>query len=108
VKLSYGFLRRLEEEGCNVNIGADINDILYLDEREREIKEKMEEDALKKSRKPRPRDIIDIEELKNRQLKKYFEYLKEQQNKKDNDTLSVQCDKVKSSQYEYEVGTGID
>ncbi len=66
IKLSFGFLRRLEEEGYNVNIGTDINDILFLDEREREIKEKMEEEALKKSRKPRPRDIIDFEEIKNR------------------------------------------
>jgi hypothetical protein len=77
IKQSFCFLRRLEEEGKNVNIGNEINDILYMDEKEREMKEKMEEEHLKKSRKPRPRDIIDYEELRNRKLKKYFEYLKE-------------------------------
>jgi hypothetical protein len=66
VKLAFGFLRRLEEEGYNVNIGAEINDILFLEEKEREIKQKMEEDHAKKSRKPRPRDMVDFEDLKNR------------------------------------------
>ena len=59
-------MRRLEEEGQAVNISNEINDILYLDEKEREIKERIEEEQLKKSRKPRPRDILDFEEIRTR------------------------------------------
>jgi hypothetical protein len=59
-------LRRLEEEGQAVNISNEINDILYLDEKEREIKERIEEEQLKKSRKPRPSDILDFEEIRTR------------------------------------------
>lgn len=34
IKLSYGFLKRLEEDGQDVKIGSEINDILFLDEKE--------------------------------------------------------------------------
>jgi hypothetical protein len=64
IMLEYGFLKRLEEEGKNVKIGAEINDILFLDERDREIKERLEEEHLRKAKKPRPRDIVDFEEIK--------------------------------------------
>ena len=37
-----------------------------------------EEELIKKSRKPRPRDVIDVEDLRNRHLKKYFGQIKEQ------------------------------
>ena len=64
IKLNYGFLRRLKEEGQNVNIGQEINDILYLDEKERATKERLEAEHRKKMKKPRPRDVVDFEELK--------------------------------------------
>lgn len=64
IKLTYGFLRRLEEEGQNVKIGSEINDILFLDEKEKAFKDKLEEDHKKKQRKPRPRDVVDFDELK--------------------------------------------
>ena len=64
IMLEYGFLKRLEEEGKNVKIGTEINDILFLDERDREIKERLEEEHLRKAKKPRPRDIVDFEEIK--------------------------------------------
>jgi len=64
IKLSYGFLRRLEEEGQQVKISADINDILYLDEKEQAFKERLEEEHKKKLKKPRPREIIDFDLIK--------------------------------------------
>ncbi len=60
IKLTYGFLRRLEEEGKNVKIGNEISDLLFLEEKDNENKERLEEENAKKSRKPRPRDVVDF------------------------------------------------
>ncbi len=51
-----------------MKMSQDINEILFIEEKERELKEKMDEEELKKSRKPRPRDIIDFEEIRRKQL----------------------------------------
>ena len=60
IKLTYGFLRRLEEEGKNVKIGSEISDLLFLEEKDKENKERLEEENAKKSKKPRPRDVVDF------------------------------------------------
>lgn len=64
IKLTYGFLRRLEEEGKNVKIGSEISDLLFLEEKDKENKERLEEKDAKKSRKPRPRDVVDFQQIK--------------------------------------------
>lgn len=64
IKLTYGFLRRLEEEGKNVKIGSEINDILFFEEKTKENKERLEEENAKKLKKPRPRDVVDFDFLK--------------------------------------------
>lgn len=42
----------------------EINDILFMEERELEKKEREMEEFKKKIRKPRPRDVVDFESLK--------------------------------------------
>jgi hypothetical protein len=64
IKLTYGFLRRLEEEGKNVKIGSEINDILFFEEKTQENKDRLEEENAKKSKKPRPRDVVDFDVIK--------------------------------------------
>lgn len=107
VKQAFGFLRRLEEEGKNVKMSQDINDILFIEEKEREIKEKIVQDQLKKSKKPRPRDVIDFEEMRRRQLQKYFEHIKEQLDKKDSESMTLTGDRFKSIHFDQDAGTGI-
>ena len=81
IKLSYGFLRRLEEEGQNVKIGQDINDILFLDEREKATKERLEEEHKRKLKKPRPRDVVDFDTLKRNQMQKEYDRLESKYNR---------------------------
>lgn len=64
VKLAYGFLKRLEVDGQNVQIGSEINDVLFLEERSKAVKERLEEEHKKKAKKPRPRDVVDFEHVK--------------------------------------------
>ena len=79
IKLTYGFLRRLEEEGKNVKIGQEINDILFMEEKEKAIKERLEEEQKRKMKKPRPREIVDFDDLKRRQMQnQYMESLRQQ------------------------------
>jgi hypothetical protein len=47
-----------------VKIGQEINDILFLEEKERENKERLEEENAKKSKKPRPRDVVDFDTIR--------------------------------------------
>jgi hypothetical protein len=72
-KNSLGFLKRLEEEGHNVKINAELNEILFLDDEKRAAIEKLEEENQKKSRKPRPRDIFDYEGVKRLNVRKELE-----------------------------------
>ena len=60
LKQSYGFLKRLGEEGQNVKIGSEINEILFLDDEKQKTIELQEEDNQKKLRKPRPRDVVNF------------------------------------------------
>jgi hypothetical protein len=64
VRNSLGFLKRLEEEGQNVKISEELNGILNMDDEKRAIIEKLEEENSKKSKKPRPRDLYDFDELR--------------------------------------------
>lgn len=41
----------------------DLGEILFLEDREKEKKEKMMEEYKKKTRKPRPRDYIDFDKI---------------------------------------------
>jgi hypothetical protein len=54
-----------------------------LDEKEKVVKERLEEEHKKKQRKPRPRDVIDIEELRHQQYiadeRRYYHNLKLEQ-----------------------------
>lgn len=118
IMLEYGFLKRLEEEGKNVKIGTEINDILFLDERDREIKERLEEEHLRKAKKPRPRDIVDFEEIKRNHAQKEYERLsrayasgEKNQFGDEGNTFSQQTAMIgeafKSLPREMDIGTGL-
>lgn len=44
-----------------MKIGSEISDLLFLEEKDKENKERLEEKDAKKSRKPRPRDVVDFQ-----------------------------------------------
>lgn len=44
-----------------MKIGSEISDILFLEEKDKENKERLEEENAKKTKKPRPRDVVDFQ-----------------------------------------------
>lgn len=110
IKLTYGFLRRLEEEGKNVKIGSEISDLLFLEEKDKENKERLEEENAKKSRKPRPRDVVDFQDIKQQNMEKWYAkmYANQQENNKGNESLTLSGDAFKSSiHHDVDSATGI-
>eukprot|EP00347_Sterkiella_histriomuscorum_P022870 403336849 len=69
VRQNCGFLKRLDDVGAHIKMDQEVGDILFFEEREKEIKEKMMEEYKKKTRKPRPRDYIDFDKIQEQNHK---------------------------------------
>ncbi|CDW82102.1 UNKNOWN [Stylonychia lemnae] len=61
VRTNCGFLKKLDEIGANVKMDQEVNELLYLEDKEKDKKEQMLEDFKKSVKKLRPREIFDIE-----------------------------------------------
>ena len=58
------FLRRLEQEGENIKINEETEELLYREEKQREFEEQTLAEYNQKQKKPRPRDLFDVDQIR--------------------------------------------